>query len=570
MPIGAVPFGCEANRCAVNRTLFAIIFGALSLLIIADVSAGYYHMGVAPSLGMLTRLDNSRRAFTTVTPQGRAAGIHAGDVLDFRNMDPVTRYRFASRSGEAGAMYLLPLERNGRIIQARITLMPRVTTWLDILDVVMRVLLAAAGILLIARGVERDSFWAGLFVCSLAVASGFGYRFWGGADVNLALRIVVLVVYSFGMWAARLLFPFALLPKTVPPWLRWSIVSSGCVALLAMLAMTITDFAFYFGGLRATLGNFYFVAEWAVDIIAVVALGVAAVYAEARKARAIRWIFAAMLVSEIGPWINFVYSLNGQPLPLDGLLNVTFIALAIVLPYAVLSQRLLAVNFVVSKALVYTLVLTVIVGVFILLEKTIENAALGRFQSEVFELIVPLGLGLSVKWIEGWAERIVERVLYRNKLRAEQELSALVEDFPHARDVQGLSLRVAREICRQMDAPLTCVYRESGSTYSPIATAGNAESLPVDADDPVFMRLRSKHAVLQTDDFATALPRHSAVFPLVVFGAVTGAVVVQNREFGEAYDPDELETLKRVAHELAIALLWVERARVPDTAVPAF
>jgi GAF domain len=203
------------------------------------------------------------------------------------------------------------------------------------------------------------------------------------------------------------------------------------------------------------------------------------------------------------------------------------------------------------------------------LEKAIESAALGRIQSQAFELLVPLGLGLSIKWIERWAERIVERILYRNKMRAEHELNALVEDFPHARDVQGLSTRVAREICRQMNASFVCVYRESGLTYSPIAVSGNGESLPVDADDPVFMRLRSKHAVLHTDDFATTLPRHSSVFPLVVFGAVTGALVVQSRELGEAYDPDELDTLKRVAHELAIALLWVERAASPPRAVPA-
>lgn len=547
-----------------KRSLFAVIFGALSLLMVADISLGYYRIGSPPTLGTLHRIDNSRAVFTSVTPQGRSAGIRVGDVQDLHRMDLITRFRvLGATRGEAGEFYTVPLERNGRIVSTHIAWQPQATGALDVLDVVLRFLLLGAGILLIARGVDRDSLWAGLFVCSLAVVNGFGYRYWGSPAVAIALYTIALVVYSLGMWGARLLFAFALMPNTVPRWLRLGLLATGSIAFAALYAFAMLHLASLFTGTFTNDRIAMIAGEWAVDVIVLASFGVAAVYADGRRATAIRWIFGAMLVSQAGPWINFAYTFNHRPLPLNGLLNVTFIVLAVVLPYAVLSRRLVAVNFVVSRALVYTIVLTVIVGVFILLEKTIEDAALGRFQSQVFELIVPLGLGLSVKWIERWAERIVERLLYRHKMRAEQELHALVDDFPHARDVHALSVRVVREICRQMHAPLACVYRESGSTYSPIATAGNEELLPVDADDPIFMRLRSKHAVLQTDDFATSLPRHSAVFPLVVFGAVTGAVVVQRRESGETYDPDELETLRHVTHELAIALLWVERAPAP-------
>jgi len=546
-----------------KRTLFAIVFGALSFLIIADIAAGYYHLGGAPVLGTRVRVDSSRSVFTAVTAAGTAAGIHAGDILDLRRIDPATRlYLTTGMLGEAGTVYVLPLERDGRIVTARIPFQPQGRLTLDVLDVVMRVLLATAGLLLIARGVERDSFWAGLFAIGLAVFEGFGERYWGAPAVAASVKLFVLTVYTFASFGGRLLFAFALLPKTVPRWLRGGLIATGSAAFVMLCVATVMLIVAVLSGtaVSAAQHSLHYASEWTIDVISIAALGVSALYVDGQRGRAIGWMFGAMLVSQIGPFINFAYSISDKPLPFDGLLNVTFIALAIVLPYAVLSQRLLAVNFVVTRALVYTIVLTVVVGIFILLEKGIERAALGRIQSQAFELLVPLGLGLSMKWIERWAERIVERALYRRKLRAEHELSALVEDFPHARDVQGLSMRVAREICRQMDASFVCVYRESGLTYSPIAAAGNGESLPVDADDPVFMRLRSKHAVLHSDDFATALPRHSAVFPLVVFGAVTGALVVQSRAFGEAYDPDELDTLKRVAHELAIALLWVERA----------
>lgn len=47
-----------------KRTLFAIVFGALSLLLIADIAAGYHHEGRAPVLGTLVRIDTSRSIFT--------------------------------------------------------------------------------------------------------------------------------------------------------------------------------------------------------------------------------------------------------------------------------------------------------------------------------------------------------------------------------------------------------------------------------------------------------------------------------------------------------------------------
>jgi hypothetical protein len=169
-------------------------------------------------------------------------------------------------------------------------------------------------------------------------------------------------------------------------------------------------------------------------------------------------------------------------------------------------------------------------------------------------------LGFSIKWIEASVERLVEQVLYRDKMRATVELGALVDDFPHARNVGALSGRVAHEIHRLMRSPFVCIYRETESTYSPEAQAGRGEAFPVDADDPVFMRLRSKSVPVHTDDFASVLPRHGAVFPLVVFGTVTGALFAQYRDSGERFDPDELETLRRLSHELAIALLWIERA----------
>ncbi|HEY1977419.1 MAG TPA: GAF domain-containing protein [Candidatus Baltobacteraceae bacterium] len=546
-----------------NRTLGALLVGLITFLCIADIGAGYLDFGQLPNLGTLQRLDPSRSVYTTVTSAGAAAGIRPGDVADLRLVDVTSRYMVASlihASGPAMGAIDVPLLRNGAVIYAHERFERRAPILLDLLDMVMRILLAAAGVFLIARGTAKDSLYAGLFVCSLSVYEGFAVRYWGPPWVPVLMNVFEVTVVAFGVFGARILFAFELLPKLTPRLLRGGLAALCAAALIAFTVCSFGD------RLGAIFGSTYFTTPqyWITQMLlgysGVLVFAVAAFYARGRTAEAVRWIFAAMLFSQIGPTANWISGITGQPLLAGGALNITYLALAIVLPYAVLARGLVAVDFVFSRAVTYTLVLSVIVGVFIVAEQIVERAALGRVQSTVLELLVPLLLGFSIKWIEASVERLVEQVLYRDKLRAAAELGALVDDFPHARDVRALSGRVAHEIHRLMHAPFVCIYIETETTYTPAAQAGHGEAFPVNADDPVFMRLRSKHVPVHTDDFATALPRLAAVFPLVVFGTVTGAVFAQYRDSGERFDPDELETLTRLSHELAIALLWIERA----------
>ncbi len=92
--------------------------------------------------------------------------------------------------------------------------------------------------------------------------------------------------------------------------------------------------------------------------------------------------------------------------------------------YAVLRHRLVAVHVVLNRALVYAIAITILVGVFGLLESWLEHAALGDKASALLELGVPLALGILFdqmhKRIEHWVEYLfsasnsTRRPRYRN------------------------------------------------------------------------------------------------------------------------------------------------------------
>jgi hypothetical protein len=554
-----------------NRKALAFIVALLTLLCAGDISVSYLNHGMFPeagNFGTLRPIDAAHAVFTAVNPAGRALGLRRGDVRDLRLWTPEQRMDLFYGYAWGGTTFDLPYVRSGTPFTVRVSAVREQGRAAgDAVDVALRLMLALAGILLIARGTDRASMLAGLFVCSISVYEGFTNAYTGPPAVAVAASIVANTLGGIFGYIARFLFALELMPARAPRALRIGL-AIGFIAVGLPFYVSLVERAFItpvFGLAPPALQSIpYFPLQFALGILILCTFAVAAAYAEGANASAVRFIFAVLAVSFIGAAGNYTAVIMGQPYPLHGSLNLTYLALALALPYAVLAKRLVAVDFVLSKALVYAIVLTLIVSAFVLAEHVIEAAALGRLQSYALELVVPLVLGFSIQWIERWTERVVERVLYRDRLRAEQALQALAEDFPYARDVGVLAGRAATEVHRSMRSPFVCIYRETETTYSPIALAGLGEALPVDADDPVFLRIRAKHSPLQTEDFSTVLPPRGAVFPLVVFGKVTGAIYAHYRESGERFDPDESEMLRKLAHELAIALLWVERS---DTAL---
>lgn len=549
-----------------NRGLLAAIAAFLTFFCIADIGVTYLNHGMAPNagyFGTVGALDDSRYVYTSVNDAGRALGLQPGDVRDWRLWTPQERTDMHYGYAWAGTSYNLPYQRGDRIVSIRTVFSPAGDSALgDAVDIFMRIVLAIAGILLIARGTEPASLYAGCFVCAISVYEGFTNGYAGPPAVGVTAAVIASILGGIGSYVGRFLFGLSLLPQHLPRWVRAGVVVAFVLLATPFYASLISrNFLMpVFGVLPFVFHSIpYFTIQFGVGIYLLFVFGLAAAFTRGTSASAVRLIFAALLVSYVGAAVNFIAAINSAPYPFHGLMNLTYLALAVALPYAVLSKRLVAVDFVVSKTLVYAIVLTAIVGVFVLAEHLIEQAALGRVPSDALELLVPLILGFSFRWIERWTARVVERVLYRDKLHAEQELSALANDFPHARNVRVLARRTAGEIHRHMHAPFVCIYREVGSTYVPIATAGRGDALPIDADDPVFLRLRSTRENVAAEQFDTALPAHGAVFPLLVFGTVTGAIYCHFRESGERFDPDEMETLRKLAHELAIALLWIER-----------
>lgn len=523
---------------------------------------------------------------TAVTPAGRRAGLRPGDVMDYRLLTPLERYKFnlwdlgpislLQGVGQGGALglvrsgesFTVPFLRNGK----RLDILRRTegVPWNDRIAAILTDILsgfcAIFGALLLIRGRDRASLLGGLFLVALSIAGlPFIYGFDGFfAFDSFALPSEVIQLVA-EIPAALLLYLFAesLLSEQTPTATRWTFRVLYAPGVLSTLLTT------YFAIRYLVVGNvnsspILFLlptaACYIVQLLAVLALvWYASIQRHQRQRVSIRLIFWSMLAALSGPLLNAaIMGFLGWSYPLDGALGLTVLVMPVGLAYVVFTKNLYDVDFFISRAALYTVLIGIVVAAFALTESLLENAALGRWGNIVVAFAVPVLLGLSMRWIGDRVERALQATLYRDKALALERLRGMVEDFPEAHDPDVLATQVVAEINRTFKSPCA-LYRDNGTLYSPCAEMGFDGNLqPVPQDDPALMRLRRSRTTVDLREFETALPTDGLLFPLTVVGRVYGAIFVGARPHEQWYDPDDQSVLQAVASELAAALLWLK------------
>ncbi len=553
--------------------------------------------------GSIVRYESSSRGawpvftMTHVTKAGRDAGLRPGDVLDFRLLTPLERYRFNLWGsgpvsgynggddvtlGSVGAeqTFSLPYQRDGKIVR----ILRRTTSapWNDrvsaLVSDVLSVFSAIFGALLLLRGRDRASLLGGLFLEALAISGlPFMWGFNGFFAIGpLAVASWVVTVLTTALSLVLLyLFAESFVPVQVSPVALWAfrVLYAPNVILLAVFGyfeiryMFVGDVDAQQSGLAFALAIAYILGF----VVVLAAVWFASVEPRQRQPLTVRIIFWSLVVAFSGPTVDAVVTgLWNLSLPFDGALGLTIMVMPVAVAYVVFTKNVYDLDFFVSRAALYAILLGVIVAVIALTESFLDHVFLGRFGNIAVSFAIPILLGLSMRWIGGHIENGLQRTLYREKKAAHDRLLAMVEDFSEAHDPDALARHAIGEIYRTFKGACA-IYRFDEGVYTPYAIHG-FERAPevVPQDDPAFMRLRRTHATVDVRGIETLLPRNGLLLPLTVVGRVHGGIYVGARPHSQWYDPDDQFVLRTIAAELAAALLWLkdEALRLPSPYVP--
>jgi len=511
---------------------------------------------------------------SAVGPAAAAAGLRMGDTVNLPRTDSLSRLVLVMQSdspsvvGQVGDKIVLAVQRADRNLSISVPLVGHDPPGSIAIDLIFKLFLLFLGIFVLWRGRDLASLFLGIWTLGLLVPLPVG---WFGAfseGGRLAFSILSAFLWTYSpiplyliieslartfisrpiVATTRLLMAACMIPSLFEVCVNAvARVTSGC-ALLPLRA--IADLAFI-----ATQ----------VVIVGFFVLSYVATRGEQRQR--IQWVFWSFVCSRFGVFANLLGRITGHPLELYGFEWLTVLIFPAGCAYGILRHKLMDVNFVINRAIVYSILTTIVVGFFLALEALLQHFSVARGWSLVVEVALAVGIGLSMNTVHQRVETAIERVLFSRKHRAEAALTRLADEASFIESADALMRRVVGDISFQLGAQNVGIYeRRDGAYQLSCSSVGSKLPETIDADDTAFIRLRKSLAEVDLEEVVSGLGEGGYAFPLSVRGRMFGALICGRRQEDDAYAPDERELLRHVAREVAAELHLIRSRDLADLA----
>ncbi len=340
-------------------------------------------------------------------------------------------------------------------------------------------------------------------------------------------------------------------------WIRrinpWYTLLTACVAVALNVSIAITNTA-------ALPKQAVTLIDWspmAYFIAIPVAFWIAGVRSAGRDRQRVYWAAGSICAGFAGPIVvtiaEFGFHYGPAWVPY---LALTLIAMPVGLAYTILRHRTVDIGFVISRALVLTILSAIVVLAFGLLERLLGKLFIdaSHIASRSVEIALALGLGFSLRSLHARIEHIIDRLFFRHRQRALTTLKTFADDVYFITDPDIALERTVDTVFRCADAENAAIYLIADGVFGCAAIIDSA-ALPTElsADDPLFVRLRATRQAQLPREVGSGLNAEIA-FPMFVRATLVGALVLAAKRSGEAYDPEENALLTELAQRVGLAL----------------
>lgn len=218
------------------------------------------------------------------------------------------------------------------------------------------------------------------------------------------------------------------------------------------------------------------------------------------------------------------------------------------------------------RAYAYTLVTTAVVLVFALAEWAAERfvSQHSRAATTAIEIAVVLIAALVFRPIHTRVEAAVEAAFNKRKHQALAALAKFRRELTSFTDIAQLMRRVVEAVDHHLEVSACAVYLHRNEFRAEVSSFETPVP-PVAADDPLVLRLNSSGAPAKPPLLHSAVPGTHA-FPMTAGGELVGFLTMHCHH-GE-FDPDELQMLSGLGHDLAVAVTGLDPSLRKKRSVP--
>jgi hypothetical protein len=555
-----------------------LIFVTLVVIVIYYVPVG--HVDFAENWGEGAFGINLPAQLTTVAGVDRGspadrAGIRAGDrLIEGGNYEIAPRVR----SPYPGERETLTFQRGGTLRTVTLTARPDTSfsIWRRVGGVLAYVpptiFLVVAFLLVFLR--PSIMSWAFYLFAVGYFGTGPAFMYWSHVlppTAFLALMFVLSTV--FGPWSVLPLLPFVLrFPNgDVLGW-RQRIDPVVTIVLILSYAVYVAEWVFYRSNDTLPAWDIVPSALIPLGAFALAALIVAKNIATATPSDRQRWGFLA--IGTIASFVAYaIYYVPGVPFVVGQVVGFAVVLMPICIGYAVFRLRVLDVNFVLNRALVYTLLSLGVIAFISILDWLFSRViAIGRLAIG-FELLATIAIGFLLDRISRRVEGFVEAVFFRQRRLAERYLHRAASALPYATDEAAITDGLVQVPVDAMELAAAALYRRSpgGTRFEGVGTAHQTTVAPpgFDGNHLLVRMLLADEKVVWLDDLRAQLdPVNAGIYTLAIPVTVRHELVCFTlygaHTNGAQLDPDEVEMLEELALEAARAYDHVEAVRMQE------
>jgi len=551
-------------RRAVVRTVCIVTLTVVAAIVTGSDLALPWH-----PYGWFGFLITNGNIVAMTTPTAGDA-VRNGDRIDLHRMSPEDRLRL-TRSDPPGYVLNLPLVSGHTVtIAARPFLRSTADNVTDIIEVLatLAYIAIAAALVLLRPAPATWAFFGFSYSFCIYAATPSTWPF------GFAIAWQILWLISSGVSGAAFV-SFALRFPDSTPNRTGRILERALLLGLspALIALSLYGFATYLFA-----GNVVTGANQAVVVMgeAVFALGIVVlisryVSAEVGERNRLRWVVLAFAVAYLPALaLEMLYGYGAALIPVSPeLINISQaweVLAPIALAYTVLRHRLFDVRFVVSRALVYAFMTSLVVGAIALVDWAFSRwLAESRF-ALIAELALALLLGAALTLLHRRIEHFLNGVVFRTQLAALQALRRFAQETDLISDPQRLLTQTYEALHVRIECDYVAIYTAEGASFV-LAVPPEHRTPPVMAgDDFAVLRLRRWSEPFECDE--PAHPLRSALFvPMIARMQLVGFIVCGPKVDRTHYLPTEVDALSTLAHRAGSAYLWLtlrpdENARV--------
>lgn len=253
-----------------------------------------------------------------------------------------------------------------------------------------------------------------------------------------------------------------------------------------------------------------------------------------------------------------------------GIFGTLTVIMPLTLMYAIVRRHVIDIRFVLSKAVVYGVLMTAIFGII----AAVDWAAT-RFLAEMrvalaLDAVIAIALGVLMHRLTPILEGWVDSVIYRRKHAAEVYLRRLARTLPRAEREETVDRALVEDPYSELELTTAALFRKNGSAFRLALMAGSEGSLAVslDRDHDIVRFLITERSCVYIDDLndrvAAAFADGIATVAIPIFDGddLAGFTLYGVHRDGTRLDPDEAEVLEALAESASQAYVRVENSRL--------